>query len=224
MNTDIKKQKSSCHRLMLEGMRFGHVVAQEYLGNSKWLCLCDCGNTAIGTVKHLLDGGRRSCGKCKYRYANYGTHKESKTRLWRIWDDMKTRCNNPNARNYKNYGQRGIKICPEWSDFSEFRSWAYNNGYSDGLSIDRIDVDKDYCPGNCRWATMKEQGNNKRNNNYLTFNGETKTIMQWSEEKHMLWATLKGRLKAGWSIEAALNTPVKKIKKGQNDMEDTYGN
>lgn len=209
MSTDIKQKKFSPHRLNLEGVRFGHVVAKEYLGNSRWVCICDCGNSVIGTVARLKDGRRRSCGKCSFRYVNHGTHKGYKIRLWQIWDDMKTRCNNPNSHNYKHYGGRGIKICSEWLNFSAFREWSLSHGYADNLTIDRIDNEKGYSPDNCRWVTFKEQANNKRTNHFITYNGETKTIGQWSEATGLTWACIKRRIDAGWNIEKALNTPSK---------------
>lgn len=106
----------------------------------------------------------------------------TKNRLYRIWADMKRRCKNSDRPNYKNYGDKGIRVCQEWENsFDSFREWALNNGYSDDLSIDRIDNDGNYEPSNCRWATAKEQTNNKRNNLYIKYKGETRTLAQWCE-------------------------------------------
>ena len=106
----------------------------------------------------------------------------TKNRLYRIWADMKRRCKNSDRPNYKNYGGKGIRVCQEWENsFDSFREWALNNGYSDDLSIDRIDNDGNYEPSNCRWATAKEQANNKRNNFYIEYKGETRTLAQWCE-------------------------------------------
>lgn len=106
----------------------------------------------------------------------------TKNRLYRIWADMKRRCKNSDRPNYKNYGDKGIRVCQEWENsFDSFREWALNNGYSDDLSIDRIDNDGNYEPSNCRWATAKEQANNKRNNLYIKYKGETRTLAQWCE-------------------------------------------
>ena len=112
-------------------------------------------------------------GNLKHGYGNYGN------RLYKTWRDIKERCGNPNI---KNYGGRGIKVCPEWeNDFLVFREWALNNGYSDDLTIDRIDVNGNYEPSNCRWATNKAQANNRRSNILITYNGETHTISEWSD-------------------------------------------
>lgn len=126
-------------------------------------------------------------------------------RLYRIWAGIRRRCNNPNVPNYKDYGGRGIKVCNEWNSFENFEAWARSNGYADNLSIDRIDTNGDYCPENCRWATDKEQANNKRNNKFITFNGKTQTMKQWAEELGINYSALKCRLQVyGWDIEKAL--------------------
>lgn len=209
MQTAIEQKRVSPNRLMLEGKRFGHVIAKEYLGHSRWLCVCDCGNTVIGTVGKLKDGRRRSCGKCKFRY-DHKIHGGYKTRLWRIWDGMKARCNNSNAPNFKNYGGRGIKVCKEWlTSFDSFREWAFSNGYANNLTIDRINNDQGYNPTNCRWVSLKAQANNKRTNHLLTYNGESKTISQWSESTGLSWNCIKKRIDAGWSVERTLTTPVR---------------
>lgn len=133
----------------------------------QWLCLCECGNTKVARDEALVHGRVRSCG-CLHREATKnaiaaGTiHGESKTRLHGIWNGMLQRCYNPNRVKYKDYGQRGIRVCPEWHEYVAFRDWSLANGYAENLSIDRIDVDGNYEPNNCRWATAKQQANNKR--------------------------------------------------------------
>lgn len=132
-----------------------------------------------------------------------------RTRLGRIWNNMKKRCNNERHESYKYYGEKGIKVCEEWSkNFDSFKHWAENNGYDDSLTIDRIDNSKDYCPENCRWATPKEQGNNRIDNHLIYFNGQEMTLTQWSEILGMDFRTLYRRLHSGWSVEKALTTPV----------------
>lgn len=125
---------------------------------------------------------------------------------------MKYRCNNINAANYERYGGRGIKVCNEWQEFEPFRDWAINNGYKDDLTLGRINVNGDYCPQNCRWATIKEQNNNQRTNRLFTVFGKTQTMTQWAEEYCISKSTLWGRLKRGWTIEEALTTPIKSKK------------
>lgn len=138
------------------------------------------------------------------------THGESKTRLYRIWATMKERCGNSNAHAYSEYGGRGITVCREWEhDFVAFREWSFAHGYSESLSLDRIDNDKGYSPGNCRWATRSEQQRNKRTTRFATMNGETRPLAEWEEitgiGKRVLWNRL---FRYGWSDEKALTTPL----------------
>lgn len=129
-----------------------------------------------------------------------------KSRLYRIWILMRERCNNINTPPYKDYGGRGIKVCDEWNDYENFYAWAMENNYSDDLTIDRIDTNGNYCPDNCRWATRKEQQNNRRNNRLIAFDGKTQTVAQWAEEYNIDNAVLFNRLNYGWDIEKALTT------------------
>lgn len=135
-------------------------------------------------------------------------------KLYGIWLSMKDRCENPKATPYKYYGAKGVKVCDEWSEYENFKSWSLENGYKQGLSIDRIDVNGNYCPDNCRWVTRKEQMNNTTRNRIICFNGKTQTLMQWSEETGIKYATLYNRLGwMGWSVEKALTTPPQKREK-----------
>ena len=137
-------------------------------------------------------------------------HGKNATRLYGIWLGMRARCNIPNYHDYKYYGLRGIKVCDEWNDYLAFKEWAINNGYADNLTLDRIDVNSNYCPGNCRWATKTEQGNNRRNNHLLTYNGETKTLKEWSDVSGIPYSTLKRRINVyGFTVKEALTLPVK---------------
>lgn len=109
-------------------------------------------------------------------------HHGTGTRLYEIWKGMRKRCNCPYRKEYKNYGAKGVRVCSEWDDYKKFRAWAMDNGYSDELTIERIDPSKDYSPQNCMWITKAEQSRNKRNTIRITINGETKTISQWAEK------------------------------------------
>ena len=202
------------------GQRFGKlfVVGKSDKKKGKytgafWECKCDCGNVVIVPGSSLRSGETRSCG-C-LRKAMVGelkrTHGMCRTRIYRIWQAMIKRCCSPGYERYSEYGGRGISVCDEWrNDFLSFYNWSMENGYSDELTIDRIEVNGNYEPENCRWATYKEQGNNTRRNHYITFDGETHTMCEWAKIKGMKYQTLAARINIyHWDIEKALNTPVK---------------
>ena len=126
---------------------------------------------------------------------------------------MKNRCNNQNDKNYKNYGARGIKVCDEWQNsYDLFRKWAINNGYKESLTIDRADNNGNYCPENCRWATREQQNNNTRQNHYIEYNGEIKTLSEWAKTYGLTRSCLKARIRNQWQIERALKTPQRNKK------------
>ena len=135
-------------------------------------------------------------------------------KLYRIWGGMRSRCNNPNHSLYKNYGGRGIKVCKEWNDFSAFREWAVTNGYVEGdnrrkCSIDRIDVNGNYEPMNCRWATAKVQMNNTRRNTVVEYEGMKMSLAQWADCFGMNYSSFMSRWSRGWSIDRIANTPIR---------------
>ncbi|MDR0645383.1 MAG: hypothetical protein LBG05_10870 [Treponema sp.] len=132
------------------------------------------------------------------------------SRIYGIWKGIKTRCGNPNRRDYQSYGGRGIKICKDLERFQPFYDWALSNGYADDLSIDRIDNDKGYSPDNCRWATAKEQSINRRNVALLLFNGKTQCVTDWAKELGLEYKTVFARIKRGWSLEQSLGLLKKK--------------
>lgn len=213
----------------LTGKRFGRYVvicrAKDKISkNGKkrttWMCKCNCGNTKEVLADTLVSGHVVSCGCYNKEAAQKRrmTHGETlfgkPTRLYRVWDGIKERCYNPNKNYYSIYGGRGIKMCEEWRcSFDSFKKWAISNGYNGSLTIDRIDTNGDYCPENCRWATPKEQSNNKRNNVFITYNGETKTIAQWSEITGIPFHTIRKRYVNGWRLEDVFLKPLKTRKK-----------
>lgn len=141
--------------------------------------------------------------------SNAYKHGYSGTRLFRIYQGIMTRCTNPNDHNYLKYGARGIKICEEWrKDKVAFFKWAEANGYSDNLSIDRIDNNGDYSPENCRWTDAKTQANNRRSSKYAECRGERHTLAEWAEISGIPRNRISQRLKVGWEVEKAIFHPI----------------
>lgn len=202
--------------LDLVGKRFGSLVVIERRGSdekgqSMWLVHCDCGTEKV-VRGHDLKGGVKSCG-CSRRY-NTGLYKHglSQTRLHGIWRSMKDRCYNERSQDYKFYGARGIKLCDEWKeDFIPFYEWSNDNGYKDGLTIDRIDVNGNYCPGNCRWVSMTVQANNRQTNKVFTHNGKTMTVAEWARETGIKYGDIQNRLNYGYSFEEAIDPSFKRV-------------
>ena len=189
----------------LFGMRFGRLIVLSMAQRGTWLCRCDCGKEKIILANSLRTGRTKSCGCLRSEMLterNY-RHGFERTRLHSIWRGMRQRCHNQNRPCYQYYGGRGIKICPEWNSFVVFRNWAMNNGYKDDLTIDRIDSNGSYGPSNCRWATRKEQADNRRCNIKITYNGETRTLTEWSQQLQMSASKIRDRIKHGWSVQDA---------------------
>lgn len=171
-----------------------------------WLCRCDCGNEKLISGESLKNGYTKSCGCICKEKPNGTKHGGTGTRLYREWSLMRRRCHNQNSHEYKYYGARGISICKEWDDFNKFRTWANNSGYSDTLTLDRIDFNGGYSPNNCRWATIVEQQNNKTSNIFYDHNGRRQTIAQWAKEYGLSYMTLYLRLRRRkLNIEEALH-------------------
>ena len=181
-----------------------------------WKCRCDCGNETIVEGYHLRSGHTKSCGcgeKANREYLmqnftdKYKKHGMRRTRIYRTYCHMKGRCLNPTDPKYKDYGGRGIKICEEWlgeNGFINFYNWAMANGYNDSLTIDRIEVDGNYEPSNCRWADLAIQANNKRRNLMYDLGGGMKSLAELCREYNKNYATVNARLKRGLTIEEAL--------------------
>lgn len=186
-------------------------------------CICECGNTCIIEGSKLRNGHTQSCGCYRHkRQVEANTkHNGRYSRLYVVWCDMKGRCYNKNDKRYNCYGARGITVCDEWkNDFNAFQKWAEKTGYNPKAkrgecTIDRINNDLGYSPENCRWITNQKQANNKSNNVFLTYKGETKTIAEWSRITGIKQSTIQARIKyQNWSVEKALSQQVrKKIKK-----------
>lgn len=213
----------------LAGQRFGKLVAVECVGrdrhrNALWLCRCDCGREKIVVSRSLVNGNSKSCGCLETGRFMNGVgrimHGGSGERLYRVWGGMRNRCYDKNRPEYPNYGGRGIRVCDEWlHDYSAFRDWAYANGYDPSLSgkecsIDRIDVDGDYCPENCRWVSMKVQTFNKRNTHRIEYRGKMISLTEASELCGIVPNTISERIKRGWPVEKAIETPARKLSSG----------
>lgn len=167
------------------GKRFGKIVVKSIdrtkkSKNTYYICECDCGNITSVSRPNLRNH-TRSCG-CLSK-ETHTKHGLSKTRIAGIYRSMLHRCNSPNDHAYKDYGGRGIKVCEEWNnDILAFYKWAMDNGYQDDLTLDRINVNGNYEPSNCRWTDRKTQSNNTRFNNHVLYNGETYTLSELSRE------------------------------------------
>ena len=182
--------------------KFGKLTEISFAGNKNgeraWICLCDCGNiTKAIRGSDLRNGSTKSCGCLKKENSTRRTHGLGKSKLYDVWKTMRRRCNSPTSHRYEHYGRRGIKVCDEWNDYAAFHKWAYENGYHEGLTIDRVDVNGDYKPDNCRWTTMKVQSNNKRNSKIVEINGETKSLTEWADFSNKSYWTLRSRYDKG---------------------------
>lgn len=206
----------------LTGQHFGRLVVVKRVENSKdnsahWLCKCECGNETIVRSYLLRNGHTKSCGclqadRTSEAHTKHGATRldcnRSMQRLYRIWTNIKTRTTNHNVKAFKNYGERGVSICDEWNDFESFKDWSLENGYQDDLTIDRIDVDGNYCPDNCRWVTYKEQNRNKRNTKIVYKGKVYNSKVELAEEKGIKPSTLIDRLYQKWTIEEAVEIPI----------------
>ncbi len=189
------------------GMRFGKLqvlkLGPDGDSGKRWICRCDCGQSTIVYGVNLKSGSIESCGCGRIK------HGMSRTKLHHVWRTMKDRCNNPNANQYEDYGGRGIKYCHEWADFSNF--FADMGHPPNGGTLERKDNNGPYCKDNCRWSTRREQARNKRNNQLVTWKGETLTVTDLAIKNGMVPRTLFNRLfRAKMSLEDAMNTPIQK--------------
>lgn len=173
----------------------------------KWLCKCKkCGEEVIIAGSNLQSGHSTQCKECQWKMAKIDTtkHRQTGTRLYNIWNGMIGRCERSNNKSYKDYGERGIKVCKEWHDSKKFFAWALENGYKEELEIDRKDTDDDYCPENCQWVTRLANANNKRNNIIIEYNGEKRTLSEWARYYNVNYRNLHGCMSRGFSFEEAI--------------------
>ena len=200
-----------------DGMRFGnHIVIRRDHKDEKnrwwFLCKCDCGREYLTRGTSALKDGGCICRRPRYK------HGKTNTRLFKLWKSMKNRCYCEKWDGYKNYGGKGIKVCPEWKEnFMNFYEWAYSSGYDENkpayqCTLDRIDGNKDYEPSNCRWVTQKEQVNNINRNRIIEYKGEKRTLAEWADRLDINYQTIYSRLSRGWSVDRAFYAKPKKGK------------
>jgi len=206
--------------LDMTGQRIGRLVVigrgeNDPFGTAKWICQCDCGKKAIIRGTSLRNGDTRSCGCFRSEADNPKgfIHGRSGTRIYDEYRDMLKRCRK-GYKNHDRYYDRGIRVCEEWqpenNGLFNFLNWAENNGYKSDLTLDRIDNDGDYSPDNCRWATRKQQANNRKTTIFIEIDGETKSLKEWCEYYNMPYNTVRKRYRdMKWDIYRALGTPIK---------------
>ena len=197
----------------ITGQKFGRLTVVGYAGKGHYECVCECGNTRRVLRQNLIKGKQVSCG-CyakEKKQKMMSTHGMSKTPLYYVWNSMKNRCKNPNVKSYKVYGAKGITVCEEWkNNFMAFYSWALENGWEQGLQIDRISNDDGYNPKNCRIVTQIENENNRKNVKIIEYRGKKYTVTQLANEykidRDLLYRRIFIRK---WSVEDAINLKPK---------------
>lgn len=202
----------------LSGQSFGRltVISGSY-ENRKWSCRCECGQTARVAASHLKDGNTKSCGcyaqECRVVYNT--KHGMTRTRTWRIWTEARRRCFDPNRKAFKDYGGRGITMCPKWAN--SFQQFFEDMGpCPDGYSIERVNNNGNYEPGNCKWIPRTDQQRNKRNLTVVDFHGERLTLRQVSERTGIPYTVLRSRRDQGWKTPIEAPVRIWKTKKNRN--------
>ena len=221
----VKRNASGCNRCFgnnILGNTYGRLTVIDFPisrnGQREWLCECNCDKHTKLRVSYvqLRTGNTQSCGCIRieklidWNHANrkYDPNCDSNSRLYGIWTNLKRRCLNPNLKEYKYYGGKGVKVCDEWYEWELFKNWALSNGYKEDLTIDRIDVNGNYEPSNCRWVTMDVQANNKSNNKYIAYQGRTQSLADWCKELDLDYDRTKQRINAcNMTTEQAFELP-----------------
>jgi hypothetical protein len=198
----------------LTGEIFGKLTVLKRMpskGVTSYLCLCQCGKEKVVRGGNLVSGNTTTCG-CSWglKKITHGHTRKRKSSTYRSWVDMKVRCTNPKSKAYKNYGGRGITICPEW--LCSFENFLSDMGVCPpGWSLERVDPDGNYSKQNCSWLPKEKQNANKRNTRWITFGGETLHVEEWARRTGF-GDRLRHRLRSGWSVERALTTPLRPMK------------
>lgn len=213
------------HLIDLTGKRFGRLVVQQRAPREsrvkpRWACVCDCGKETVVFGSQLRSGQTKSCGCLANDGSSRRTHGASRSKLYNAWKTMHARCRNPSNARWERYGGRGIAVCSSWTGAGGFAAFMADMGPrpSDRHSIERIDNDGNYEPGNCKWGLPETQNRNRGNNLLVTHEGETKTLAEWSRSSPVSEQVIRSRfVLRGWNFEDALNTPAfgrQKQKKG----------
>ena len=197
-------------KIDLTGRLFGQLTVIEFVRSanyaSYYLCQCNCGNTKVVDGNNLRRGHVKSCGCRRITENKSGaTHGMTKTKIYGIWVNMWRRCTEKANASYQYYGARGIKVCKRWKSFENF--YADMGDCKEGFTIERINVNGDYEPSNCKWIRAGDQALNRRSNRELEYGGEVLCVTQWSRKLNIKKSTLLERLRRGWSVEKALSTP-----------------
>lgn len=197
----------------LTAVRFDHRDERVKGGQHYWLFRCDCGNEVVLRKNSVTSNNTTCCADCsRKRKALVNTkHGGVGTRLYREWSGIIQRCTNPNDTSWERYGAKGITVCEEWKRFEPFKEWAMSNGYNDTLTIDRINSNGNYEPSNCRWASVREQANNKQGTLWIEYGGERLQLSYWADRLRIPYHTLYDRLhRYGWSVERAFTEPIRR--------------
>lgn len=198
----------------LTAVRFDHRDERVKGGAHYWLFRCDCGNEVVLRKNSVTSNNTTCCADCsRKRKALVNTkHGGIGTRLYREWAGIIQRCTNPNDTSWERYGAKGITVCEDWKHFELFKEWALSHGYADNLTIDRIDSSKGYHPDNCRWASVREQANNKQRTIWIEYEGERMQLSYWADRLGFPYHTLYDRLyRYGWTVERAFTEPIRRV-------------
>ena len=206
------------------------VDRREKYGRTRWIVRCECGTLKSVEPRRVISGNTMSCGCLKsentvaFNKKTKVKHGGRRDRLYTIWHNMKQRCFGTTYKDYPQWGGRGITVCDEWrNDYSEFKRWALSNGYDEGLSLDRIDVNGDYDPSNCRWVDWHTQAKNRTNSMNFEVNGELKNLADLADEYGIKYGTLYQRVHLyKWPIEKALSTPTRIHSANSADVQSVH--
>lgn len=212
LRSGLTKSCGKCHSQLNIGSKYGKLTVLEYANKKRqngariYKCMCECGRITYADVYSLRNGNTKSCG-CLAN--NQGGKSVINKRLHHCWCDMRSRCYNENNKAYKHYGERGIKVCDDWlTNFKTFYDWSMKNGYSDNLTLDRIYVNRNYSPDNCRWVDWETQRNNKRTTIKITINNITRSLKQWCNMLGLNYSMVYSRYRAGKNIIAFLEEVI----------------